>query len=82
MAIIHHYLFATQSVIDFSKTVNSYMAILTGTLIDDVKKACQGSAFVIKEDCDKLFNILMKNVHYYELSMLFSPLLYIRNFTY
>jgi hypothetical protein len=66
MAIIHYCLFATQSTIDFFKAIHPYMAIST-TLVNDIKKVYQKSTSVIKEDSDKLFNILMKNV----LGMLF-----------
>jgi hypothetical protein len=76
MAIIHYCLFAAQSAADFSKAINSYMAIST-TLVDDVKKAYQESTSIVKEDSDNLFNILMKNV----LGMLLSLLSYIRDST-
>ena len=78
MIIIHYCLFAAQSVADFPKAVNFYMAVSTGTLVDDVKEACQGSASVMKEDSNKLFNILMKNV----LGMLLSIWSYIQNSIY
>jgi hypothetical protein len=78
MVIIHYSLFAMKSVADFPKAVNSYMAISTGTLMDDVKEACQGLASVMKGDSDKIFDILMKNV----LGMLLSLSSCIRDFTY
>ena len=64
MVIIHYCLFATQSATDFPKAINSYMAILTETLMNDIKEVCQESAFIIQKDSasDKLFDILMKNV--------------------
>jgi len=66
MVIIHYSLFAMKSVADFPKAVNSYMAISTGTLMDDVKEACQGLASVMEGDSDKIFDILMKNVLAYK----------------
>jgi len=64
MLITHYCLFDTQSAADFPKAVNFYMAILTETLMNDIKEICQESASIIKGDSasDKLFNILIKNV--------------------
>jgi len=63
MVIIRHSLFAARpgSILDFHEAADSYMAVLAGSLVDDVKEAFQGSASVIEADSDQVFDILKKN---------------------